>query len=259
MEKLDGIYTADEVAARLVAERLSIEHLRRRSIKIAVPCYRDVSPWHLLSMVHMTAVLNALGVGYGLYTVQGMPVCDARNALANRLFESPHTDILFIDADMSWQPWDAIRLIASGLQLVAAVGKKKSAAPDSDLSTWCARPSVVDGRVAITDAGFVEVEYVGTGMMLINESVLRKMAAAHPEWRRDTLGGQHEEFFEFFATDLSPDGTHRLGEDISFCKRWQALGGKVFVDPMAKLGHHGIFNYTGNFAQFFDHPAIIAA
>ncbi len=125
MEEPSGVMSAEDVAARLLVEGLSIEHLRRRFIKLAVPCYRDVSPWHLLSMVHTTAVLNAAGVGYGLHTIVGMPVADARNALANRMAGSPYTDLLMIDADMSWEPWDAIRLIASGLPVIAAVGKKK--------------------------------------------------------------------------------------------------------------------------------------
>jgi hypothetical protein len=254
MDKLTGLVTAEQVHALLVKQGLNPENLKRRSIRIGVPCYRDISPYHYLSMIQTVSLLESLGVSCEVKVLIGMPVVDARNAISNRMLESDRTDVLFIDADEGWDAFDVVRLIASGLPLVAGVGKRKSLTPDDDLTAWCAYPLIADGTYAMTEAGFVKVEWCGTGMMLINRTVLRQMAAAHPEWRRESLGTQNEEFYEFFAMDLDETGSRRNGEDVSFCMRWRALGGDIYVDKNIKMDHWGSYNYTGDFSQFFPDP-----
>lgn len=253
MDALSGVVNVEEIAALLAKQGLSADRLKGRSIALGVPVYRDISPWHYASMIQTISLLSSLEIDCQLRMVIGMPVADARNAIANRMLATAHTDLIFIDADEGWNPFDIVRLIASGLPMVAGVGKKKSTVPESDLSAWCASPLVSDGNISATDAGFVEAEYCGTGMLLINRTVFEKMISAHPEWKRESIGSQKEEFYEFFANDLDETGTRRNGEDISFCMRWRALGGSVFIDPRIVIHHYGTYDYTGDFSQFFDH------
>lgn len=46
-----------------------------------------------------------------------------------------------------------------------------------------------------------------------------------------------------------PDSGRYLAEDYAFCRRWRDIGGKVFVDPLCKLGHLGQHMYRGNLAE----------
>ena len=232
---------------------LSLDRAKSRSVTFATPCYRDISPWHHASMIETVSLLRGLGIACEVKMVVGVPVNDARNALANRFLATDHTDLVFIDADEGWDAWNIVRLLASEQPLIAAVGRKKTAAPDDDLKTWCMGllPGTLDG-VPTDAAGAIEVEYVGTGLMRINRSVFETMIAAHPEWERESAGTQVERFYEFFACDLDPSRKSRNGEDISFCHRWRALGGSTFVDPGITIRHFGTCEYGGNIGRFFE-------
>ena len=256
----DGPAASDVMRARTAiwaSKGLDLNFARQRSVFFAVPAYRDISPYHYASMLKTKSLLDSLGIRHDLGLICGIPVTDARNVLANRLLETNFSDLLFIDADEGWEPWDVVRLLATCLPFVGAVGRKKSPAPDSDLGSWCFLPLDNGGTVPITAAGMVEVDAVGTGMLLVNRGVFEEMREAHPEWARDGIGASgNEAFTEFFACDLDDTGTRRTGEDISFCRRWRALGGTVFIDPTIAISHYGTHEYGGSVARFFDHPAI---
>ena len=36
-----------------------------------------------------------------------------------------------------------------------------------------------------------------------------------------------------------------LSEDYTFCRRWQNMGGKVYVDPHVILDHVGTYTFKG--------------
>jgi hypothetical protein len=37
-----------------------------------------------------------------------------------------------------------------------------------------------------------------------------------------------------------------LSEDYTFCKRWRALGGKIWLDTESTLSHIGPFDFNGD-------------
>jgi hypothetical protein len=41
----------------------------------------------------------------------------------------------------------------------------------------------------------------------------------------------------------------RLSEDFSFCRRWRAIGGDIFLDDEAAIIHAGRKEYTGRAAD----------
>jgi GT2 family glycosyltransferase len=40
------------------------------------------------------------------------------------------------------------------------------------------------------------------------------------------------------------------GEDINFCLRWRAIGGKVWVWPLVQMEHIGRKSYKGCFGEW---------
>ena len=102
--------------------------------------------------------------------------------------------------------------------------------------------------------GFIEMRDAPTGFMLIARSVFERMAAAYPELRytpdRDAdpaeRGRVHYRFFDVLA---EPGNGPYLAEDFAFCRRWQSIGGKVFIDAHSDLAHQGMRTYTGHFGR----------
>jgi hypothetical protein len=37
-----------------------------------------------------------------------------------------------------------------------------------------------------------------------------------------------------------------LSEDYTFCRRWQEIGGDIWLDPSISLNHYGHFCFQGN-------------
>ncbi len=49
---------------------------------------------------------------------------------------------------------------------------------------------------------------------------------------------------EYFAFDREPDG-RLLSEDLTFCKRWRDIGGKIYAAPWVRTTHVGPFYFRG--------------
>ena len=82
------------------------------------------------------------------------------------------------------------------------------------------------------------------------------MVQAHPElhYRNDSnIGEQYEKHCHaLFDTMLDPDDNRYLSEDYTFCRRWQKLGGKIWIDPQTKLNHVGSYTFEGDVAKIFN-------
>jgi hypothetical protein len=45
---------------------------------------------------------------------------------------------------------------------------------------------------------------------------------------------------------IDPDGGDYLSEDYTFCRRWRAIGGEVWLDTRSKLMHVGPREFVGD-------------
>ncbi|NBW20899.1 MAG: hypothetical protein EBR82_74350, partial [Caulobacteraceae bacterium] len=111
--------------------------------------------------------------------------------------------------------------------------------------------NMLPGETLIKLGEPMEVTAVGTGLMAIKRSVFEKMA---PECPKYALNNSNAEFefdnmvTEFFATSITPEGI-LLSEDYHFCRKWIAMGGKVYAAPWVRVDHAGEYIFTGRFAS----------
>jgi hypothetical protein len=49
-----------------------------------------------------------------------------------------------------------------------------------------------------------------------------------------------------FDTTIDPETRHYLSEDYTFCARWRALGGKIWLDTKSILSHSGTYEFVGD-------------
>jgi hypothetical protein len=178
------------------------------------------------------------------------------------------THLFWIDADIGFEPDAALRLLLAGRDVVAGVyplkedgwpagGLREALPAGSTRADFEARHArfpanaYVGARTVDAD-GFVEVLDAPTGFMLIARSVFERLAEARPDLRytpepsRDAAAQAwpHYRFFDLLA---EPGNGRYLSEDYAFCRRWQALGGKVHIDAQSDLAHQGLRTYTGRF------------
>jgi hypothetical protein len=228
-------WTVDAAADDIDRARAAIaETISGRSVMLGTPCYADVSPHYAAALFETGMLLRNFGVICEPKMIGGLATHVGRNAIAEVFMASEHTDLIFIDADMSWSPWDVIRLLASRQALIGGVGHKRSAKIREGASPWCFKP--LPDAAAVPDAmGNIEVSAIGMGMTLIHRSVFQYIAKGRPDLQR--VGESGQPYWRFFA--WGDENGAELSEDYEFCRRWRAIGGKVWVDASIKLGHYG--------------------
>ena len=60
-----------------------------------------------------------------------------------------------------------------------------------------------------------------------------------------------DKFYAFFDTSITEISKRYLSEDYTFCRRWQKLGGEIWLDPEIKLNHIGHHVFAGNTKTLF--------
>src|SRR3982074_736510 len=174
----------------------------------------------------------------------------ARANLVTLFLDDPSaTHLLFVDADIGFQPDQAFRLIESGADVGAGVypvkrvsgdKRKRMNEPNQPTMPSAALDYVLeledpDHVVAVN--GFARVRYAGTGFLMIRRHVLERMCQ-HPAYASlqffrehsiDALAGSQNRFALFECMIDPRTGTY-LSEDFAFCKRWTDIGGEIWAD-----------------------------
>ena len=250
---------------------------------IATPCFGgQISVLYAASLFKLQALVRTYrGFDLKILFKDGDAlITRARASLVSQFLDDPDaTHLLFIDADIGFEPDQVLRLIECGADMCAAVYPIKRIDWDKVKTTIeAARPDpaaaalkyvfeVENADAVIERGGFVRVRYAGTGFLMIRREALVKMCARHPElkYRRDhslDAATASDNRFALFECMIAEDGTY-LSEDFAFCKRWTEIGGDIWADLGSKLAHVGPMTFHGDlssqFADAADRPAMAPA
>lgn len=195
-----------------------------RKVMLAVPSYDSPDTSHTFALARSREALSAAGIQSALLILQGnCHVDDARNSIVRDFMESDCTELVFLDADVTWEPKDLVRLCRRDVDVVGGVYPyRREGGMNMPVRM------MADGEVR---DGLREVEGLPTGFMKINRRVFEKMAEGRP-WYFDKI---YPTVLHFDRPD--PVEHTRWGGDIDFCNRWRALGGKLYADEELRLGH----------------------
>jgi hypothetical protein len=243
-------------------------------VLIGTPCYGgNLSVNYFHAMRRLLPMLEKQGIEVFLKTLaQESLISRGRNTIvAEFLGRQDFTHLLFIDADIGFEPETILRLLARNQPVVGAACPMKGYAWDKVL-TIAKKTDSVDalkraslqfainphdedntGSVAIDD-GFMRVSKCGTGMMLIQRPVLERLREVFPDlkYTNDVAGYENEftrdNFWTFFEPMLHPKTRRYLSEDYAFCHRWtQGCQGEIWVDVQSRISHYGQAAFAGSF------------
>lgn len=249
-------------------------------IHFCTPTYGgSVATDYFRSFVRSTEALHHNGIRFALSTISNESlVTRARNTLVSEfLSQKQGTHLLFIDADIGFEPQHVLSMLAAMLRSDAKIVVGAYRTKDIDWSHVInqARGGHVDpttleslsGRYAIrlpeqletNDAGLIKVLDASAGFMLIERSVFGTLKEAYPELRYDpegrTAAAENAADYAFFDTGITgkppldrydePPGRY-LSEDYFFCRLWQQTGGTVWLDPSVELSHVGTYTFKGS-------------
>lgn len=251
--------------------------LDRVSLMIATPAYGgQVTTVYANSLLKLQAACRAQSIDLEWLMLNGDAlITRARADLMAHFLDRPHaTHLLFIDADIGFEPEQVFRLLAFDADIAAGVYPTKRIDWERVREAMAGRlPNpgsaalnyvfdVEDPARIVARNGFARVRYAGTGFLMIRRGALLSLCAAHPELRYRSTNNLSDPLqdsphrFALFDCMIDPVSGVYLSEDYAFCRRWLDLGGEIWVDVESKLTHVGPYAFVGDFiTQFRPAPA----
>lgn len=223
------------------------------------------------SCINLASIFNKIGIFVLFYYYYNDAlVSRARNRIVDQFLKTDCTHLLFIDADIQFNPQDIVSILSMNHDMIGGPYAKKAInwkkvvqvikdIPDinpNDVERF-AGDGVFNLKNPLTDIhSLQEVEETGAGFMLIRRNVFLKMLEAYPQLRYVEDGEEKHCFFPTLIDSygsVTDGGTNRyLSEDYAFCSLWRKIGGKIMLAPWIVLKHIGNYAYTCDFAFVLD-------
>lgn len=183
---------------------------------------------HLMELGH-TVITDIVANGSILTKV--------RNGIVKRFIDSSADVLVFIDSDMCWEPETLAKLVDAPFDVSVANYRAKH-----NEVQWMAES--VGVGVCHEGDDWHQTRRAGTGMMAIKRETLGGMIEHYPRLSYEDKGTVYPCLFDF---ELSGGKYH--GEDYTFCRRLEEVGGEIYILADAYVGHIGTTVYGGNYSE----------
>lgn len=244
-------------------------------VMLAIPCYdQQITESTFMSTIKTVMFFRDHGIKFAISTITDSLITRARNNItAKFLANSEFTHMMFIDADIGFQPEDIIKLLWHNKEVMTAAYpikdiswkkvKHDAVVNNVDYKELMSRslrfvvnPVRGDGQTTLKiENGAIEIFDAGTGFMLIKRSCFEKLIDSYPNLKYDDDTGSLSEeekksTYAFFNSYIDPHRNRFLSEDYGFCRYWQDISGSIWVDPTITLTHVGRIKYVGTMLTY---------
>ena len=262
--------------------KVSTDELRKKKLFLATPCYGG----QCLGLYAKACLdLQAMCMQYGIevrfsFIFNESLITRARNYLVDEFLRSGCTHLLFIDADIQFNPQDVLALLALDKDISGGPYPKKSinwknvvnavikkgvhqiddtikmredfnpGELDQITGDYVFNP--VPGTTSFKITEPVEVMEIGTGFMMVKREVFAKYAEEYPHlhYKPDHVGQANFDGTRFihayFDTIIDPASHRYLSEDYMFCQNARAIGYQIWLMPWMKTTHVGTYGFQGD-------------
>lgn len=267
---------------------LNLEEVRKSKFFIATPCYGGaLTEPYFRSVIKMMTFFNGhkIPLAFGTIANESL-VTRARNVLLAYFLNSDYTHLMFVDADIEFKVDDILKLWVHDKDVAVGAYPKKGvnwqhirsgilSDPKKDLSPQQIGALGSDyainfqftskeQKTVAVENGLIKLHDAGTGFMMIKREAILKLIEAYPDIKYNNdvqMNGQDlkDNFYALFDTMIDPKDRRYLSEDYTFCRRWQEIGGDIWLDPSISLNHYGSFCFQGNPEMIiqFDTPPVV--
>jgi len=240
----------------------------RPHIVVATPCYGgNVTAGFTNSLLGLQAACLQREIDISFRLIGGDAlITRARNILVQQfLAETEASHLLFIDADISFAPEQALALLEADKDIVGGIYPLKRmdwprlrlheqvGSPDPVASSLNYVVELLDGALPAPEQAFVQVRSIGTGFMMIKRAVFARMAEHYPNIRFQNIhvaasaqGLAEQTNCAYFDCVIDTRTGTYLSEDYTFCRRWTDMGGEIWAYCKSKLTHTGPWSFEGD-------------
>lgn len=204
----------------------SVAQAPARKVMLATTSYDNPDASYTFSIARSREALHEAGILTAYLLLQGnCHVDDSRNTVVDEFLRSDCDELIFLDADVSWEPEHLVRLCSHDCDLVGGVYPYRREGEGESMPV-----RNISGVFDPDENGLLEVEGLPTGFMRIRRRVFDSMDVP-------TFKKEGRDIGVYFERDIWNGG--RRGGDIRFCMNWRDCGGKLYADTTLYLGHAG--------------------
>lgn len=239
-----------------------------KHVVIATPMYGGMCTGHYTQSLLMTgSAFTQAGIQMSAMMMFNESLIQrARNGLVKNFLRTDGDYMMFIDADIGWNPHDILPMIEADKDIICGIYPKKeinwhgvkaaveAGVPVEQLKhhSGALVVNLVDysGTVTVPRNEPLEIWNGGTGFMLIKRSVFEGLADKVATYTNDVVDlnktvNPGDLIHEYFAVSIE-EGTNRLlSEDYHFCMLARKHGYKVWAAPWVTLAHIGSYMFEG--------------
>jgi hypothetical protein len=252
-------------------------------VYMLTPCYGSLCfVSFMVCLVNTMNLCKSYGIEFHIeFCRNDSLVPRARNNLIARAMANPKaTHFMFVDADITWNAIDMVKLLISHQHLVGGLYPLKHfhferLNDPTAIGTWKAKRDSQPFLENISDEdiiqhnllrynfnhipgmntvpivkNLIEVRHLATGFMMIRRETIETMQKAFPSTKYvDDVGflkgNENDHAYALF--DCGVDEGHYFSEDWLFSQRWKNMGGKIYVNATINLTHTGVQDFNGSF------------
>ena len=232
-------------------------------IYVGTPCFGGmVTTGYMMSILKLMQYgeKGGFSISFNLLGRDSL-VTRARNTIVAEFLETDATHLMFIDADLTFEPELVHRMLAFDEDVVAGMYPAKAFVWDPPakireseplqtamlqyVGKFC-QPPELERR-----GPFATGDYCATGFMLIKRNVIERLIKANPDraYASDhvyVFGKSQRQYHALFECMIDPVTKEYLSEDFGFCRLWRGLGGKIWLDVEGSLTHTGPYDFVGD-------------
>jgi glycosyltransferase involved in cell wall biosynthesis len=167
----------------------------------------------------------------------------ARAKMTRKALDAGADVIVYLDHDLSWEPKDLVTLLETEGDVVAGTYRMKYEFEDY-MGTVYSQP---DGRPVVRPSdGAMQAKTVPAGFLKVTKEAIDIYMTNYPDL---CYGPKYS-----LSVDLFNHGAHKglwWGEDYAFARRWNEIGGQIWLVPNLCIDHHTSEQvFKGNFHEF---------
>jgi hypothetical protein len=251
-----------------MSDAITVAPTTQTKIFVATPMYGGMcTGMYTSGIMQLVGVCGANQIQmYFSFMMNESLITRARNSMAYDFLETDATHLMFIDADISFNPNDIPPMVKADKDIICGVYPKKEinwvdvseavkrGVPPDQLGNFTGAFVVNLPHGVETTTGKVndamEIANGGTGFMLIKRKVFEDLADKVPSYTNDMYHAvdtvrKPKIIKEYFATSIDEESNRLLSEDYHFCKIAREAGFKVYAAPWASFGHTGSYTFSG--------------
>lgn len=165
------------------------------------------------------------------------------------------TDLFFLDDDIGWPATKVLEFLARPEDIIAGVYPRKF----QDMVDFPVELMAdTDTGGLVERDGLVRAKSIPMGFVRMKRHVLERLAAGAERFFDMEKGGEVKSYPAIFEAGRAADGWF-WGEDYVLSRKWETLGGEIWVDPDIQFTHRGNYVWTNSMVRHLDQYRVRAA